>query len=879
MTICSGCDLAAGCKTPHMSPDISGMRSTPEPGPDVVCDVMIIGEAPGHDEDVVGTPFVGASGSLLRTIVEDVGLDEFGIVYTNAVRCRPPNNNAPTAKQIKACAPNVIAEIEHYGPRLVILLGNAPLKAVLGETGITAWRGSKLERDGVMYMPTFHPAYILRNNTELPTLLADMQAAYDVAAGNGGKTTVEDYDIKLVVGEVDAWDMYDAITKAGTVAWDTESRNARPYASDARMIMMSFAIDKPVKRAWAVLPDNRKVIEYCKRILGDARLKIICHNAKYDQHVIWNAWGIKVPGIVGDSMIASWVLDPTPGRHGLKHLAGRLLGMYEYNRELDEYHQQNPDSDPSGSGDQSLVPMTILAPYAAMDAIATLEVHKRLYKQMNPAQKTLYNELLIPVGYVLQQMEQDGVALDQYIIKRYTKIYGAIQAHQYDAMMGHPTVNTFVRNRQAAIDKDWAAKHPAGTKTRATKPTFVFNPNSDLQMRELLFGKRYFKFEALGKTAKGASSIKWDYLKPFAATSPFLQAYHYYTLLDKMLSTYIGPAATRWPDADGRVRSTYNVGGTVSGRLSSSDPNLQNIPTPEKEPDTVLADQPVKNIFTASDWGEASPELVEMFADALGPYVCKGGGLLSADYSGMELRTMASVSHCKTMLEIFERGEDVHRIVSSGIFNVPVEQVTKEMRYAGKWTNWTLLYGGSAHTLHRMYDIPLDDGVRFVKAYYSMFPEILEYQKETIQFAHDNGYVESMFGQRRYLPYINDRDKSRQADAEREAVNHPIQSVASQMLFMVLIIMGDMMRDLSLRTKMVNTVHDSIMFDAPLDEIDTVARLVKHVMEDLRSIYKAWFPGIDLSWFICPLKADIEIGSHYGSLTEYHIEEDNHGIH
>lgn len=861
---CSDCDLAQGCKTVNMPPDTSGLVNGR-------CDVMIIGEAPGHDEDLVGTPFVGASGSLLRTIVDDVGLDEFGLVYTNTVRCRPPNNASPQVRYVNRCKPKLIEEIERFDPKLVVLLGNTPLKAVLGETGITAWRGAKLERDGRTYIPSFHPAYILRNNNELPSLLADLQAAYDMLSGNDNQSLIDDYDITLVAGEADAKEMYEAIKAAGTVAWDTESRDARPYANGARMIMLSFAINKP-KRAWAVLPDNERVAGYCMALLRDPTLKIICHNAKYDQHVVWSEWGIEVPGIVGDSMIASWVIDSTPGRHGLKHLAGRLLSLYEYNHELDQYHQDNPKSDPSKGGDQALVPVDVLAPYAAIDAIATLEIHRRLYKQMDTVQRTLYNQLLMPVSDVLWRMERSGVALDQHIVRRYIKAYGSIRDTQYDRMMNDPMVEKFVKFMQRKLDTAFQIKY-AGKTTRARKPVFSFNPRSAPQMRALLFSQRFLGLEVLGKTKSGDPSTKWEYIKPFSHDNTFLQAYHYHALMSKMLSTYVGPAADAWLDADGRVRSTYNIHGTVSGRLSSSDPNLQNIPTPEKEPDTVLAILPVKNIFTASDWGDPGPELTAQYSDLLGPYVSKGGLVMVADYSAMELRTMASVSDCTYMLDIFRSGGDVHRIVSAGIFGVPEDMVTKEMRYAGKWTNWTLLYGGNEHVLRRLYDIPLATGKKFVSAYYEMFPEILDYQKEIIEFAHDNGYVESRIGQRRYLPYINDKDQARRTHSEREALNHPIQSVASQMLLMVLIILGDVMKWYDLASKMVNTVHDQVMTDTPLYEVPLMAGLIKQTMEGLITTGPSWFPDIDLSWFTCPLKAEIEVGSHYGTLTEYHVPD------
>lgn len=872
---CSNCELAAVCKTPCMPPDESGLI-------DGACDVLIIGEAPGAEEDIVGTPFVGPSGALLRGIVEDVGLDAYSLVYTNVVCCRPPENKI-AAKHIKACTPRLLAEIEHYSPKLIILLGNTPLKAALGESGITAWRGSKLDRDGKTYLPTFHPSYILRNNNELPTLLKDIQAAYDLLANGGEQSLVEGYQAELVVGEEDALEMQLHILAAGKVAWDTESRNAKPYAPGARMIMLSFAVDKPEKRAWAVVPDNPVVAEMCKTILTSEHLKILCHNAKYDQHVVSQAWGIDVPGVVGDSMLASWLLDTTPGRHGLKHLAGRLLNLYEYNSELDAYHAKNPKSNPENEGgDQALVPLEILAPYAAMDAIATLEIHKRLYKQLDKTQRVLYNELIIPLSHALQRMERNGVALDTYIVNRYIKVYTDIQQHQMELMLEDAVVQKFIKAQQRQLDADFDAKY-AGKKTRAKRPVFTFNPNSDVQMRKLLFDRRYMRLPVLGKTEGGEPSTKWDYLKPLANDNPFLKTFRYYNLLDKMLSTYLRPAF-RWQGADGRVRSTYKIHGTVSGRLSSAEPNLQNIPTPEKEPDTVLAFLPVKNIFTCSDWATAYPEEWQAWLDSaspaeiahwqemLGPYFDKGGVVMSADYSGMELRVMVSESGCKGMMEIFLDGGDVHRVVSSKIFGIPPEEITKEQRYRGKWTSWTLMYGGDEHTLENLYGIPLEQGQQFMEAYFEAFPEIKVFQEDTKQFAHDNGYVESMFGQRRYLPYINDPSRYRQAEAEREAMNHPIQSVASQMLDMALIILDDVLRWNDVKAMMVNTVHDSIMIDCPLWEVRDVAHLIKQVMEGLKELYKTWFPNMDLEWFTCPLVVDIEVGSHYGSLQE--LKED-----
>lgn len=846
------------------------------------CDVLIIGEAPGAEEDKAGTPFVGQSGRLLREVVADTGLDKFSIAYTNIVRCRPPDNKTPSPAQVRACLPKLQQEIADLDPRLIILLGNTPLKAVLGENGITNWRGTTLERAGRVYAPMFHPAYVLRSISELPTFVGDFDKVVEVLNTGAVESAVQGYRVIVALTSTQIADMVHVVEEAGRASFDTESRHSRPYASDAKMLMISLAVKKPEKTAWVVPVDRLapKDLEAVCNLLASDKVSWIGHNAKYDQEVLKQGLGIEVSNVVGDTMLASYVLDTTKGRHGLKELAGRHLGMYGYDAPLQDYHRAHPKSDPSKpGGDQSLVPMDVLAPYAALDAIATLELHRVLYKEMTQAQRALYKELLIPVSNALFHMEDNGVMIDPHITKRYVRVYEAVQERQLELMMKDRTLTRFVRDRQATLRADFETKH-AGKKTKAKQPVFEFNANSPVQMRELLYGADYFHLKPLGYTDKPdkqgnrVPSTKWDYLEAYVERVPFLQHYHYYSLLGTVLGTYLRPALGRL-GADRRMRSSYWIHGTETGRLSSHDPNLQNIPTPEKEPGTVLAALPVKNIFTCSDWGLDHKTLKRFeprFGELLGPYFFKGGVVLSGDYSGMELRAMASVSGCKAMSEAFARGEDIHRLVSSQIFRVPLDQVTKEMRYKGKWTNWTLLYGGDEHTLYRLYGVPLDEGKRFIKTYYGMFPEIKEFQEKTIEFASTHGYVDSPFGHRRYFPYIDDPSPKRRAKAEREAVNHPIQNAAGYILLMALIVLDDKMRQQGFRTMLVNTVHDQVMADTPLDELDAFAALMKDVMEGLHGYQPQYFPRLSLDWFTCPLVVDIEIGSHYGTLTEYKPE-------
>jgi len=293
---------------------------------------------------------------------------------------------------------------------------------------------------------------------------------------------------------------------------------------------------------------------------------------------------------------------------------------------------------------------------------------------------------------------------------------------------------------------------------------------------------------------------------------------------------------------------------------------MQNIPTPEKEaesrPNSVVVNLPVKNVFT---------------------HTFPGGVLMSVDYSGMELRVFASLADCEPMLEIHKSGADFHSMVSimASTGRQPKDITIQEtkifkkehsaIRYRYKWTNWTLLYGGDEYTLMNLYGMSEQEAKDTVSSYYETFPEVLQFRKHCIAFGEDNGYIESPFGRREILHYINDNfDVGMRNKDRRAAVNMPVQSSASDILLCALIVIHDQLRTKGLRTMLVNTVHDSIVLDVPPEEIDTVAALCVDVMENIAGVYsKQYFPNVDFSWLRSPLKADVEIGTHYGVESSY----------
>jgi len=802
-------------------------------------DVMLIGESPGEIEDLQGIPFVGRSGQLLRGVVKESGLGFYNIVYTNVVHCHPPGNETPSVKQLKQCYPILEAEIEYYQPLLIILLGNTSLKAVLNESGITNWRGVLIERDNYAIMPTLHPAYILRNQSALDDWTSDFEKAYDYIIEEKSVHNASDgYTMKLVASESDVCAMLDDIYDEGLCSWDTEVNGLR-YGDE--LVCMSFAC-REAKKAWCVMLDNPYVVEALRTLLCDARIGKIGHNIKFDWLAIYGNWGMEVAGIVGDSMLLSGIIDPVRGRHGLKHLAGRYLGMYDYDAKFVQYRLDHKEADPKRGGDLKLMPLDILAEYAMLDAIATIELAFTLREMLTDEQERLYDELIIPAGDALAIMESNGVLLDDTIVLDYIEMYEAKQAELLVVIKNNSTIVRYTRAR-AATDKK-----------------FVFNPNSSYHMRDVLFGKSYFGLKSVGKTKSGKNTTKWDKLNVYLNDLPFLGDYRYFKLLGKMLSTYLRPPRDSWKDVDGRVRSNYNLIGAETGRLSSSSPNLQNIPTPEKEPGTLLESYPIKNIFT---------------------HTWKGGCVLAVDYSGMELRTMASVSGCERMMQAFIEDIDVHSYVTELLFKVARSDYTdaewKPMRYRAKWVNWTLLFGGSAYTLHNLYGIPMSEANELVSTYYNVFPEVLEYKEQTLTFVRKHSYVENKFGRRRYFHYINDsRNKSRQSHDERAAINFPIQSAASDVLLCSLVILRDQIVLNGYSSLMVNTVHDSIMFDVFPGELDDVAWLCKEVMENLPTVYgPEYFSELDFSWFIAPLRVDIEYGSHYGNMKHYKLDGDD----
>ena len=866
---CIKCGLHTGCRSPFMQYH----------GPDNPA-IIVVGEAPGEEEDKKGVQFVGRSGNLLRQVLEESGVDMDSVGYTNVVRCRPPDNKI-TKQAILACRQFAVEDIQYYQPDYVFLMGNTPLNAVLGETGISNWQGSIIskELDGgdkvAKFVPLYHPAFILRDMRELDGWVNAIFTALDKDC-DAKKT--DDFQIIHPKTWADLLDMRSHLRLADKLIFDFETTSLDAYAEDAKIVAVAFSYGMrsysyPLyhdEEWWEDDTTADAVWAFTKSILQDHNGNLIGHNVKFDAMWASKHFGFEV-NAYGDSMLISHILDSRQGIHGLKPLAGQYCGMYDYDGPLARYIRDHKEANPSRGGNYGNIPLDLLLPYAGLDGKATNILHRVLYDKLDEKQIILYEDLIMGASNVLTRIQCNGFKLDRYIAERYHTIYSALKAEIYGNILEDPMVVKYTKKRM----KEARLSLPVGSKRKLKQ--FYFNPNSHLQRSDLFFN--YYHYPVLAKSKKtGLPSTSSKTYRKIEDKHPFLALLRNYKLLDTAISKYLGPAVKgAWLSADGMVHTSYNQHTTRTGRLSSSQPlNLQNIPTPEKEPGTVLEYLPIKNIFTNRDW-------IDYFGNDVHPDELMGddydfGALVSSDYSGMELRVFASLARCEPMLAIHKSGLDFHSMVAiMSIDHKRPDEISrdevdwfkknrKEIRYRYKWTNWTRLYGGDAYTLSNLYGIPPDEAQETINMYYDIFPEVLDYKNETQEFAEDHGYIESPFGRREYLPHINDRGaENLQNKDRRAAVNMPVQSGASDILLVAMIILDKKMHEMRLASKLVNTVHDSLVADCPRFEISTYARLCKDVMEHVPEYSKIYLPRLDFSWLLCPLAADVEVGTHYGA--------------
>ena len=547
-------------------------------------------------------------------------------------------------------------------------------------------------------------------------------------------------------------------------AFDTETTGIEPMT--AELVGMSFAIDEgeayyvpvPAEKAAA-----ERIVNIFKKALENPSSQKIGQNIKYD-YIMMRRYGVRPAGAFFDTMVAHYLLQPEQ-RHNMDYLAEIYLGYKTIH--IEEL------IGPKGKGQRSMrdVAPEQVYPYAAEDADITLQLKNRLEAELaREGMEPLFYDIEMPLVRVLAEMEICGVRIDTEALRRSSADLG---------------------KRLAAIEQE--IYELAGT---------PFNISSARQVGEILF-ERLKIDEKARKTKTGQYSTTEEVLEKLRYRHPVVDKILTYRGLRKLLSTYIDALPELINPATGKIHTSFNQTVTATGRLSSSNPNLQNIPIRDDE------GREIRRAFI--------PE--------------EGALFFSADYSQIELRIMAHLSGDPAMTEAFVSGHDIHAATAAKIYKVGIDEVTKEMRRKAKTANFGIIYGISTFGLAERLNIPRSEAKQLIDGYFETFPRVKQYMEQSIEVAREKGYVETLNGRKRMLPDINSHNSVVRGYAERNAINAPIQGSAADIIKIAMVRIFDRFEREGLQAKMILQVHDELNFTVPLSEIDTVSRIVKEEME------------------------------------------------
>ena len=559
----------------------------------------------------------------------------------------------------------------------------------------------------------------------------------------------------------------------------------------ARMVGLSFAVS-PGEAAYVPLSHDypgapaqlarEHVLAHLKPLLEDAARPKLGHHLKFDCHILAN-YGIALAGQRYDSMLESYVLNSVATRHDMDSATAKYLGMETLRFE-----------DVCGKGAKQItfnqVDVARATEYAAEDSDVTLRLHQALWPQIEaiPSLKTLYETIEQPLVPVLFRMERTGVLVDRELLKR--------QSAELAARM---------------LELQSQAHAAAGG---------PFNVDSPKQLQEILFGK--LAIPVIRKTPTGQPSTAEDVLEELAASYDLPKLILDYRGVAKLKSTYTDKLPEQIDPHTGRIHTSYHQAVAATGRLSSTDPNLQNIPirTPEG--------RRIRQAFIAPP----------------------GCSLIAADYSQIELRIMAHLSGDKGLLDAFAEDRDVHQATAAEVFSAPLDAVSPEQRRSAKAINFGLIYGMSAFGLARQLGIGRGEAQKYVDLYFERYPGVKRYMDETKQRARDAGFVETLFGRRLYLPDIQSRNQALRQYAERSAINAPMQGSAADIIKRAMIAVDAWLQTSGLPARLIMQVHDELILEVADSAADSVASQLRRLMSQAAEL-------------AVPLKVDIGMGPNW----------------
>ncbi|MGS0695200.1 DNA polymerase I [Shewanella sp. 0m-4] len=577
-----------------------------------------------------------------------------------------------------------------------------------------------------------------------------------------------EYETILTLEQLDSW--IEKLKSAELVAIDTETTSLNYM--EAKLVGISFAVEAgkaaylPIAHDYVDAPeqlDKAVVFEKLQPLLEDENLKKVGQNLKYDISILANA-GITLRGVQFDTMLESYVFNSVASKHNMDDLALKYLG-----------HKNISFEEIAGKGVKQItfnqIPLETAAPYAAEDADITLRLHQHLWSRLEklPELASVFTDVELPLINTLSNIERQGVLIDSMLLGQQSEEL----ARKIDEL-------------------EHKAHEIAGQ---------AFNLSSPKQLQELFFEK--LGYPIIKKTPKGAPSTAEEVLVELALDYPLPKIILEHRSLAKLKSTYTDKLPLMVNAQTGRVHTSYHQANAATGRLSSSEPNLQNIPIRTEE------GRRIRHAFIA-------PE---------------GKKILAADYSQIELRIMAHLSQDKGLLTAFAEGKDIHKATAAEVFDVDFSEVSSDQRRRAKAVNFGLIYGMSAFGLAKQLDIPRAEAQSYIDTYFKRYPGVLKYMEETRAIAADLGYVSTLFGRRLYLPAIKDRNAMRRQAAERAAINAPMQGTAADIIKKAMINIANWIEtETNGEIIMIMQVHDELVFEVDEAKADSLQAKVCELM-------------------------------------------------
>jgi DNA polymerase-1 len=679
-----------------------------------------------------------------------------------------------TLKQVMANADQVKGKV---GEHLRNALGHLPLSYELATIkldvdlaeNVQDIKATEVDLDKLLALSSQFELKRLVTETQQKIKQASTPQNTDSEEPNQQPPSPNHYQTILTQTDFDIW--LEKLRTAELFAFDTETTSLNYM--DAELVGVSFSVKTgeaaylPVAHDYLDAPeqlDRAHVLASLKPLLENPEVKKVGQHLKYDKNVLAN-YNINLQGIAFDTMLESYVLNSVATRHDMDSLAETYLGQTTIHFE-----------DIAGKGAKQItfnqIPLDKAAPYAAEDADVTLRLHNVLWQKLSAENDLVdvFREIELPLSPVLAKMEQFGVLIDSQKLAQQSQDLAV---------------------RILELEKE--VHELAGEE---------FNLGSPKQLQEILYKK--MDLPVLKKTPKGAPSTAEEVLQELAINYPLPKLLMEYRGLSKLKNTYTDKLPKMINARTGRVHTSYHQAIAATGRLSSTEPNLQNIPIRTEE------GRRVRQAFIART----------------------GYKIVAADYSQIELRIMAHLSGDKGLLKAFATGQDIHSATASEVFDTPLENVSTEQRRNAKAINFGLIYGMSAFGLSKQLNIPRHDAQKYMDLYFERYPSVLTYMEETRQIAKEKGYVSTVFGRRLYLPEINASNGMRRKGAERAAINAPMQGTAADIIKKAMLAVDEWIETLPIDdVRMIMQVHDELVFEIKQNKLVEYQNKIVSLME------------------------------------------------